>query len=127
MGRNDEYSRDAFYEESWDTDDSSDEFENEIDPDDWQQLYSEELYDGWAILQEYLYDNYLVPNGECTFTEFADFVTYPHMYSLNIFPSYHAVRSWVHVRRVPLIAERVRSENFYAWFAIYINDRYHCT
>jgi hypothetical protein len=116
MGINDEYSRDAYqFEEVWDSDEHED-LEEEIDPEDWQVYYSEEIYDGWSTLLEYIYDNFMVTRA--TYTEFADFVTFPSQLSWN--PSVHAFESWKKVRRVPLIRQRVLPEQWYNWFDSFV-------
>jgi hypothetical protein len=119
MGRNDEYSRDAYYEESWMSDDS-DEFENEIDGEDWAQLYSDDIWGIWCIIREYFHDNYLVMPRNCTFTAFEDFVVYPKAFFSNKAPTPHSVEVWRRISRVSFIRDRVSFENFYTWFDIYM-------
>ena len=120
MGINDEYSRDAYYEESWDSDDSPEE-DNELHPEDWEITHSEELSDGWATFQEYIHDNFLSVKRSCNLTKFIDLVIHPHMYISIYNPSLHAVEAWNRVKRVPVIRDRVAPENFYTWFYIYVN------
>jgi hypothetical protein len=121
MGRNDEYSRDAFYEETYETDDISDEFETELDPEDWEALYSEEIYDGWVTFIEYINDNFLMVNSYCSYTNFVDLVLNPQNYH-SLSPSDHAVQAWIYIKQVPIIKERITPENFYSWFDIYVKQ-----
>jgi hypothetical protein len=120
MGINDEYSRDAYnFEQSWDSDDLDD-FDNELDPEDWEALYSEEIHDGWSIFNEYVADNYLMLKSSCNYTKFVELLMQPeHYYSAD--PSPHAIRAWVSLRRVRIVKERVDPESFYKWFDINVN------
>jgi hypothetical protein len=120
MGVNDEYSRDAYtFEQSWDSDDS-DEFVNELDPEDWEAMYSEEIHDGWTILKDYINDNYLMMKNTCNYTKFVELLLHPEMYYL-INPTDHAVRAWLAIKRIQIVKERVDPENFYKWFDINVN------
>jgi hypothetical protein len=121
MGLNDEYSRDAYqFEQVYDSDDS-DEFDYEVDPETWESLYSEELFDGWTIFQEYIYSNYLSVKNTCTFSKFCDLVIRPDIYSSSEPFSNHAIRAWNDIKRVKVVREKVLPENFYSWFTVYVN------
>ena len=116
MGINDEYSRDAYYEQTWDSDDS-DEFDPEIHPEDWQDLYSDDLLDGWTYLQEFVHDNHLRMKRGCTFPTFVTLVMDSTRWrASDITPSETSRRAWGYIRRVKIIKDRVLPENFYTWF-----------
>jgi hypothetical protein len=117
MGINDEYSRDAYLGDHYVYDsEESDELHEEIDPEEWQIYYSEEIHDGWSTLLEYIHDNYMTTKA--TYSEFADFVTWPSELSWN--PSVHAVRSWEALQKVPIIKERIVPEQWYTWFDSFV-------
>lgn len=119
MGVNDEYSRDAYtFEQVWDSD-SDDEIDRELDPEDWEAAYSEEIYDGWVTFKEYLHDNFLEMHQNCTYTKFVHLLLNPICYYSNN-PSIHALRAWTRIKRVSIVNERVDPENFYSWFDIYV-------
>lgn len=75
MGRNDEYSRDAFLPEEVGFDQ---EIQDDYDPhseftqEDWEDWYSEELLDMWMPIRESYEAQYLRP--PITFNKFCDIV-----------------------------------------------------
>ena len=76
MGQCDEYSHDVHqYEQAWNSDDESDEFDSQIDPEDWQAIYSEDLLNAWMIIYEELQRNYLTHIVK--YSQFIDFVMAP--------------------------------------------------
>ena len=86
MGINDEYSRDAYqFEQVHEESDSEEDLE--LDPEMWESMYSDELFDGWAIFQEYVHSRYLTVKRNCTFSKFSELVIRPEMYSLCYNPS----------------------------------------
>ena len=123
MGINDEYSRDAYqYEQSWDSDDS-DEFDLQVDPEDWQAIYSEELLNAWMTIRVWHEDRYLPL--QVTYNSFTGFV-------LNPFPWYtHASGPmsiacstiWDEISKIKVISERVVPEQFWGWFKHNIEKR----
>jgi hypothetical protein len=122
MGLNDEYSRDAYnYEQAYDSD-GSDEFDPFVHPEDWQDIYSDELLGAWENIQNYLYTNFLAFRRECSYPKFVDFVMDPSRYEQTFDPSYHSERIWKEIQDVPAISERVMPENFYTWINIYLHD-----
>jgi len=114
MGINDEYSRDAYYEQTWDSDDP-DEFDVEIHPEDWQDLHSAELLDGWSYLREFVHDNYLTLRSSCTFPTFVNLVVDANRW-IGCDPNQLSHRAWTYIQRVKIIKDRVPPENFYRWF-----------
>ena len=119
MGVNDEYSRDAYtFEQAWDSDDS-DEFDHDLDPEDWEALYSEEIHDGWSIFNEYINENYLMLKNNCTYTKFVELLLRPDLY-YTCNPTDYAVEAWISIAKIPIVKERIGSENFYKWFDIYV-------
>jgi hypothetical protein len=119
MGLNDEYSRDAYnYEQVYDSDDS-DEFDPELHPEDWQDMYSQELLDGWMKIREYTEARYL--KNRATFNMFVQFVIDPrHWYTTEPPHPTHA-DLWEIIRSTPVAGERLWPENFYAWAENYID------
>ena len=121
MGINDEYSRDAYLGDNYAYDsDESDEIDVEIDPEEWEIRYSEEIHDGWAIFQDYITDNYLMTKNNCTISKFIELLITPEKFSPTFNPSQNAFAAWNHIKRVSLVRERVSPENFYTWFLIYV-------
>jgi hypothetical protein len=117
MGINDEYSRDAYLGDhyAYDSDDSDD-FDQYLDEESWQDMYSEELIYAWEHVQEYVYDNYLVLDRDCTYPRFVAFVMEPHQLWPSSSPSAHAEQIWNKIKRTPAIAERVTPGHFFTWF-----------
>jgi hypothetical protein len=121
MGVNDEYSRDAYtFEQAWEDSDDSDEFDHDLDPEDWEALYSEEIYDGWSIFNEYVNDNYLMMKSSCNYTKFVELLLNPELY-YTYNPTEHAVRAWISINKISIVKERIQPENFYKWFDINVN------
>jgi hypothetical protein len=122
MGINDEYSRDAYqFEQVYEDSDDQEELETETHPELWESMYSEEIFDGWTILQEYIHANYLTLKNNCTFTKFCELVIQPSRYSQSHAQSSFAMRAWDDVKRVRIVSERVDPENFYTWFQTYVD------
>ena len=119
MGINDEYSHDAYYEQTWDSDDT-DEPETDLHPEDWQDFYSDELLDGWTYLMEYVNSRYLTFKNRCNFPKFVELVMHPERFVPRNVISHHAEDAWTCVRRVTIIRSRVYPENFATWFDIYV-------
>lgn len=119
MGINDEYSRDAFqYDLAYESDPSDEEFETEIDPEDWEAIYSDELLDGWMYIREFCEEVYLTPRA--SFTDFIQFVLQPQSWTTNKSMTPHQERIWRDIVQIQVIAQRVTSENFCAWMNHYI-------
>jgi|APCry1669192860_1035435.scaffolds.fasta_scaffold30314_1 hypothetical protein len=122
MGINDEYSRDAYLGDHYAYDsDESDDVELEIDPEEWEIRYSEEIHDGWATFQGYIHDNYLTIKDNCTISKFIELLIEPTKFRPTFNPSQYAFVAWNYIKRVSLVKERVPPENFYTWFHIYVN------
>lgn len=116
MGINDEYSRDAYLGDHYAYDsDGSDDFDQYIDDESWQDLYSEELLFAWEKINEFAYDNYLIFDRNCNFPNFVGFV----MDGSKSPPkqrSFYGEAIWNKIKDVPAISDRVQAENFYSWF-----------
>jgi hypothetical protein len=118
MGINDEYSRDAYYEQTWDSDDSDQEV-RELHPEDWQDMHSRDLMNGWIYLQEYIHDNYL-DFRNCQYHNFVELVVDSYFINSNQNYSEHSQRAWTKVRRVRIIRQKVQPEAFCRWFDNYV-------
>lgn len=119
MGRNDEYSRDAHeYELAYDSDES-DEFDNELDPEDWQDMYSEELLNAWMIIRDYMDENYI--HTKAGFPDFVDLVLHPERWYTLQDPSLCQRVMWGSIKDMPIVSERVQAENFYGWSENFID------
>jgi hypothetical protein len=113
MGLGDEYSRDAFtYDAAWDSDES-DEFDNELDPEDWQAMYSDEILDGWMFIREFTEERYM--KLRANYPKFVELVMDPHKWFTRRQPTLDQERMWSRLGRLPIISERVNPENFYSW------------
>lgn len=121
MGINDEYSRDAYnYENAYDSDGSSD-FDPYLDHESWQDMYSEELLNVWAAIQEYTYDKYISLSHECTYPKFVDFVLNSGNYPTSELYSFHADQMWNKIKIDTIIRERVSAYSFRPWIDSYIS------
>jgi hypothetical protein len=120
MGINDEYSRDAYnYDLSYDSD-GSDEFDAELHPEDWQDMYSQELLDGWMKIRDYNEAAYLETRAQ--FTDFVDLVIHSaRWYSAEPRNEHHET-IWNLIGHLPVIRERVQAENFYGWAKNYMSE-----
>jgi hypothetical protein len=121
MGLNDEYSRDAYiYEQVWDSDDG-DEYDPDLSPEDWQDLHSQELLDGWMKIRDHLDQNYIRTTAR--FPEFVDLVVYPAKWHTFQAPNELQTILWNLVSRDnPIITDRVQPANFFAWTRNYITQ-----
>lgn len=118
MGLNDEYSRDAYtYDQAYDSEDSDD-FDPELHPEDWQDMYSQELLDGWMKIREFTETRYIKNTG--TFDMFVDFVIDPRYWYTTKPPASLYSELWGLIKSMPIICDRVIAENFYAWAEKYI-------
>jgi hypothetical protein len=121
MGINDEYSRDAYQVEQYAYDsDGSDDFDPELHPEDWQDMYSQELLDGWNFVLEFIHDNYLGRKPCCTYPKFVDMVLNPAQFLPSGESSSVIRRLWTRVRQIKIIRDRVEPEQFYTWASIYV-------
>jgi len=119
MGLNDEYSRDAYtYDQAYDSDDSDD-FDPELHPEDWQDMYSQELLDGWMKIREFTETRYI--KNSATFNLFVEFVIDPSRCYTTKTPAALHRELWDLVKPMPIICDRVATENFYAWAEKYID------
>ena len=82
MGLNDEYSRDAYntVDDAYDSE-GSDEFDPELHPEDWQDMYSQEILDGWMHLRSYLDQNYI--KIRAGYPQFVELVLNPSKWYTN--------------------------------------------
>ena len=119
MGINDEYSRDAYnHEEACDSDDS-DEFDPDLHPEDWQDMYSQELLDGWMYLRNFFDQNYIKFNAG--YPQFVELVLEPGNWYTNDEPGHIQYTLWGAISDLPVISDRVGPQNFYAWIENYID------
>jgi hypothetical protein len=119
MGLNDEYSRDAYnYDEVYDSD-GSDDFDPELHPEDWQDMYSQEILDGWMHLRSYMEQNYI--KCRAGYPQFVELVLDPTKWYTNSDPGHVQTVMWNSISDMPIISERVCPQNFYAWIENYID------
>jgi len=114
MGINDEYSRDAHtYELAYNSEDD-DLSDTEVDPEDWQDLNSAELLDGWMIIREYMEMHYL--QLDCGFSSFVGLVQTPEeFYLAREMPDGHIRNIWRRLSGLPVISGRVCEQCFNGW------------
>jgi hypothetical protein len=118
MGINDEYSRDAYnYDLAYDSD-GSDEFDNELHPEDWQDMYSQELLDGWMKIREYTESRYM--NLSAKFPDFVDLVLGRVQWFQEHESAPTHIEIWNLISNLPVISDRVQAENFFGWVEKYI-------
>jgi hypothetical protein len=115
MGINDEYSRDAYLGDHYAyNSDDSDEFDDEIDPETWQDLYSQELLNAWMTIRMWYEDQYLPVRS--TYHDFVEFVVTPGPWFTNDLPSPTCTMFWNQISKIDVIADRVTFEQFTGWF-----------
>jgi hypothetical protein len=119
MGLNDEYSRDADnYDGNAYDSDGSDDFDTELHPEDWQDMYSQELLDGWMKIREYAESRYMTVRA--TYPKFVELV----LDSSRWYQEHESAKShfemWNLISNLPVISDRVQAENFFGWAEKYI-------
>jgi hypothetical protein len=115
MGVNDEYSRDAYTGDHYVYDsDSSDEFDSQLDPEDWQDIYSQELLNGWMTIKYWLETQYLPVRT--TYHDFVQFVLTPSRWYTEDPPSSTCLLIWDEISKIDVISERVEIGHFTGWF-----------
>lgn len=123
MGRGDEYSRDAYnYEFAYESDDDSDEYETDLHPEDWQDMYSQEILDAWMKIREYAESNYI--KTKAGFPQFVELVLdAADQWNFNASkePSLAHRIMWTMIKDMPIICDRVQEHNFFAWAEKYID------
>jgi hypothetical protein len=118
MGINDEYSRDAYnYDLAYDSD-GSDDFDPELHPEDWQDMYSQELLDGWMKIREYTESRYM--NLRATYPKFAELVLDSNRWHQEQESARPHIEIWNLISNLPVISDRVQAENFFGWAEKYI-------
>lgn len=118
MGLGDEYSRDAFnFEQAYESD-GSDDFDTDLHPEDWQDMYSKELLDGWMIIKGYADDHYVPIRG--TYPDFVNLVLSPEYWYTSQEPQSSWLFMWNMMAGLPIISDRLQAANFYAWAEKYI-------
>ena len=119
MGLNDEYSRDAYnYDGNAYDSDGSDDFDTELHPEDWQDMYSQELLDGWMKIRDYTEAAYMETRAR--FPDFVDLVINSVRWYSAEPMSIHHETMWNLISNLPVISDRVQAENFFGWAEKYI-------
>jgi len=115
MGQGDEYSRDAYqYEQIWNSDEESDEFDSQLDPEDWQAVYSEDLLDAWSIIYDELQRYYLT--HVVKYSHFVELIMEPWKWGpARLQPNPVHRRLWNEISTIETIDERVWEDQFHAW------------
>lgn len=114
MGINDEYSRDAYtYDQAYEDSDGSDDFDSQLDPEDWQDMYSADLLDAWMPLRDFLDSNYI--RTAARFPEFVELVLNPRQWYTTAQPSMFHMELWNLVNQHTIVTDRVHIQNFCAW------------
>jgi hypothetical protein len=114
MGINDEYSRDAYaYEQAHTSDEDGEEYDKNLHPEDWQDMYSNDLLDGWMHIREYTEDNYL--RLIATFPDWNDFVLNPSQFFTFDPPSQFQIEIWNKISSITVISDRVSECHFFGW------------
>lgn len=119
MGLNDEYSRDAHtYDHAYEDSDGSDDFDSQLDPEDWQDMYSNELLDAWMALRNHLEQKYIrMVSG---YPEFVELIMNPQEWYSQQEPSIFHIEMWNIVNQWIIVTDRVNIQNFSAWVDNYI-------
>jgi hypothetical protein len=114
MGINDEYSRDAYDYQLVYSDDDSDDFDSQLDPEDWEATYSQELLNAWMTIRMWYEDQYLPVRT--TYNDFVEFVITPGSWFTYDSPSPTCSMFWSEISKIDVIADRVLPEQFTGWF-----------
>lgn len=125
MGINDEYSRDAYLGDhyAYNSDEEHDEFDSQLDPEDWQAVYSEDLLDAWMIIYDELSRQYLTHIAK--YSQFVEFVMEPSKWRTHSeFRPIHTLL-WNQISVVDTIKERVTEDQFHGWAQQYLRALTH--
>ena len=115
MGQGDEYSRDAYLGDHYVYDsDDSDDFDSQLDPEEWQDMYSQELLNGWMTIRDWSETHYIPVRS--TYHDFVHFVLNPTKWYTTDIPSVNCSSIWNEISSIQVITERVSSEQFTGWF-----------
>jgi len=114
MGQGDEYSRDAYDYQLVYSDDDSDDFDSQLDPEDWEDVYSQELLNAWMTIRMWYEDQYLPVRA--TYNDFVEFVITPGSWFTYDPPSPTCTMMWTEISKIDVIADRVGLEQFTGWF-----------
>ena len=118
MGVNDEYSRDAYnYDLAYDSDESDD-FDSDLHPEDWQDMYSQELLDAWMKIRDYAGANYI--RIRAGYPKFVELVLEPHEWFGPSEPTLDEHIMWDSIKDMPVICDRLIQDNFFAWTKKYV-------
>ena len=120
MGINDEYSRDAYLGDhyAYNTDSDDDDFDSQLDPEDWQALYSEELLNGWMVIRAWFDEHYLETHA--TYHMFVEFVLDPTPYGTSNPPTPECMMMWNEISKIDIISDRVKPQEFTGWYFSYL-------
>lgn len=115
MGINDEYSRDAYLGDhyAYNSDEELDEFDSQLDPEDWQAVYSEDLLDAWMVIYDELQRNYLTHIVK--YSQFVDLVMEPWKWRPFAEPRPTHRRLWNEISTIETIDDRVHEDQFHGW------------
>ena len=120
MGINDEYSRDAYnYDLAYDSE-GSDEFDSDLHPEDWQDMYSQELLDAWMKIRDYTTEHYI--RIRAGYPKFVELVLEPQGWFGASNPTDDERIMWASIKDMPIICDRLIQDNFFAWTKKYIHN-----
>lgn len=122
MGINDEYSRDAYLGDhyAYNSDEDSDDVDSQLDPEDWQAMYSDELLDAWTIIYETLSQNYLAHTVK--YTQFIEFIMEPWRWTARSPPTVIHSTLWARISAIDVISKRILPEQFHGWSQQYLRE-----
>jgi hypothetical protein len=122
MGQGDEYSRDAYLGEHYvyNSDEDLDEFDSQLDPEDWQAVYSEDLLSAWMIIYDELQRNYLTHIVK--YSQFVDFVMEPWRWRSFTEPSLTHRRLWSEMSTIETIDDRILEDQFHGWAQYHLRE-----
>lgn len=122
MGINDEYSRDAYLGDpyAYNSDEEGDEAESQMNPEDWQALYSDELLDAWTVIYDELIRNYLT--HVVRYPQFIEFVMDPGQWSARSAHTPFHTHLWNQISPIDCISKRVSGHEFHGWSQHYLSE-----
>jgi len=120
MGLGDEYSRDALFRrsgpEDYDSDPDHEESPEPLHPEDWEALYSDEIYADVFRIQGFAYDNHSLVLKRYGVAEFCDLLHNPEKWWRDVNLKLPIVALWKSLN----MAEEIDPQSFQNWIEHYI-------
>lgn len=120
MGLGDEYSRDALFRrpgtEDYDSDPDREESQEPLHPEDWEAMYSDEIYEDICMIHQFVYDNHAYIRKRYGVAEYCTLIHSTEMWWSNVDLKLPFVSLW---RRLNM-KEEFDPQSFQCWLENYI-------